>query len=73
MLEWFNNFYWNLPEWVRWVCILSTTIELYKSYLNNLYNKKNFTAASCCMILFILFMYSILNYFGSEFNLISGG
>lgn len=72
-MEWFNNFYWNLPGWCRWAVVLGITLELFKSYLRSLYSKKDFTAASFYMMLFILFMYSILNYFGSEFNLISGG
>ena len=72
-MGWFYNFYWNLPEWCRWVIILTITMTSFKSYLRSLYNKKDFVSASFYMMLFILFMYSILNYFGSEFNLISGG
>ena len=73
MLESIREFYWNMPEWGRWAIILWCSISSFRSYLKNLYTKKDFTSASFYMMLFILLMYSILNHFGSEFNLISGG
>ena len=73
MIGWIKEFYWNLPEWGRWLIILWFTMTSFKLYLKNLYNKKDFISASFYIILFILLIYSMLNHFGSDFNLISGG
>ena len=73
MLEWFKNFYWNLPEWSRLAFIIWMTLLSFKMYLTKLYTKKDFVSASFYIMIFIVLMFSIFNHLGSGFNLISGG
>ena len=72
-MEAIREFYWNIPQWGRMSIILWITFISFRAYLRNLYTKKDLDSASWCMIIFIWLMFSILNHFGSDFNLISGG